>query len=51
MDARVHAVADDRTELTSAGVNEFACDHRTMRPAIVTQVRDHRARPEIDLLP
>jgi hypothetical protein len=50
MDARMHAVTDNRTELTSAGVNEFACDHRTMRSAIMPEVRDHRARPEIHLL-
>ena len=36
MDTRVYAVADDGAKLTSAGINEFARDHRTMRPAIVT---------------
>ena len=50
MDTRVHAVADDGAELTTAGVNEFARDHRTMRSAIVSEVRNNRARSEINLL-
>ena len=43
----MHAITDDRPELTATGVDHTSLDRTTVRTAVVTQVRSDRACAEV----
>ena len=50
MNASVHAVSDDRTQLATAGVDHQAFDRTTMGAAVVTEIRSDGTGAEVHLL-